>query len=198
VLTYARVADSLGVEMYCIGTEMDNFVDKRPQFWQSLIQQVRKVYRGPLTYADNWGHYRQSPFWESLDYIGVDAYFPLSPEQHPSVAALENGWTKHLEELENFAAKHQKPILFTEIGYRSVDFTADKPWESYRESPENYALQADAYQAFFGKVWPQKWLAGVFFWKWFLYEPHHHDGLDAYSPQTKPAEKVLELGFRKQ
>lgn len=195
VLTYARVADSLQVEMYCIATEMDNFINKRPQFWQSLIEQVRKVYKGPLTYAANWGHYQQPRFWQSLDFIGVDAYFPLSKDPRPSLQMIREGWTPHLKQLEDFAAQHQKPILFTELGYRSMDYATDKPWESHRAAPENQTVQADAYAAFFGEVWPRQWLAGVFIWKWFLYEPHHHDGLDAYSPQTKLAEKSLYHGF---
>ncbi|HAK80441.1 MAG TPA: hypothetical protein DCM71_26955 [Runella sp.] len=197
ILTNARIADSLKVELLCIGTEMDNFTQKRPGFWKNLIKEVRTMYRGQLTYADNWNHYPKNPFWNDLDFIGIDAYFPLSAEKHPSIATLQKGWKSHLEELENFAGKHQKPILFTEIGYRSVDFATEKPWESHDEKPENLALQADAYQAFFNEVWPRKWLAGAFAWKWFLQQPKRQFHRDTFSPQFKPAETVLQNAFGK-
>jgi len=194
VLTNAHLADSMKVELFCIATEMDNFARKRATFWRALIKQVREIYHGPLTYADNWNHYSRNPFWADLDFVGVDAYFPLSTEKQPSVATMQKGWKLHLEELEDFAAKLQKPVLFTEFGYRSVDFAADKPWESHEEKPENNALQADAYRAFFNEVWPRKWLVGAFAWKWFLHQPRNFHR-DTYSPQQKPAEIVLREGF---
>jgi hypothetical protein len=196
VLANAHVADSMKVELYCIATEMDNFARKREAFWKNLIKQVRQIYHGPLTYADNWNHYPRNPFWAELDYVGVDAYFPLSSEKHPTVEKLQQGWRTHLEELESFAAKIQKPVLFTEFGYRSVDFATDKPWESHDDKPANDLLQADAYRAFFKEVWPKKWLVGAFAWKWFLHQPRNFHR-DAFSPQDKPAEKVLKEEYGK-
>lgn len=197
ILTNAHLADSMKVELFCIATEMDNFARTRTAFWRGLIKEIRQIYKGPLTYADNWNHYNRNPFWADLDFVGVDAYFPLSSEKQPSVETMQKGWKAHLEELEDFAAKLQKPILFTEFGYRSVDFAADKPWESNDDKPENNALQADAYRAFFKEVWPQKWLVGAFAWKWFLHQPRQPRRFhrDSYSPQEKPAEGVLRGGF---
>lgn len=195
ILTNAGVADSLKVELLCIGTEMDNFARKRPEFWRSLIKKIRTIYSGPLTYADNWNHYPKNPFWQDLDFIGIDAYFPLSTEKHPSVESLQKGWQSHLEEIEEFASKFQKPVLFTEIGYRSVDFATEKPWESQNDKVENLAIQADAYRAFFKEVWPKKWLVGAFAWKWFLQPPRRQFYHDAFSFQEKPAEAVLKEGY---
>ncbi|AXE16984.1 hypothetical protein DR864_04170 [Runella rosea] len=196
ILTNARIADSMKVDLFCIATEMDNFAFKRAPFWRSMIRQVREIYKGPLTYADNWNNYPRNPFWADLDFIGVDAYFPLSSEKHPSVETLQKGWLTHLDELEEFAAKLQKPILFTEFGYRSVDFATEKPWESHDTKTDNPNLQADAYRAFFKEVWPRKWLAGAFAWKWFLHQPPNRHR-DAFSPQQKPAEAVLREEFGK-
>ncbi len=198
ILANAHLADSMKVELFCIATEMDNFVRKRASFWRSIIKQTRQIYHGALTYADNWNHYHRNPFWADLDYIGVDAYFPLSSEKHPSVETLQKGWKTHLEGLEELAATLQKPVLFTELGYRSVDFATTKPWESYQESPQNHELQADAYRAFFREVWDKQWLVGMFAWKWFLHRPRRfHGDRDSYSPQDKPAEQVLKLEFGK-
>ncbi|MFN4146078.1 MAG: glycoside hydrolase family 113 [Runella sp.] len=198
IITYAKMADSLDVELFCIATEMDNFIRKRTPFWKALIKQVRTIYKGPLTYADNWNHYDKNPLWGDLDLIGVDAYFPLSAENQPSITDLQKGWRPHLRDLEKFAAQWQKPILFTEFGYRSTDFSTHKPWESYQQLPENQQLQADAYRAFFKEVWPQKWLAGAFVWKWFL-QKNIGEGYrgDNFTPQGKMAQSVLADSFRR-
>jgi len=53
IMTYAHIADSLSVDLLCIGTEFRIAVRERPEFWYDLIKEIRKVYRGNLTYAAN-------------------------------------------------------------------------------------------------------------------------------------------------
>ncbi len=69
------------------------------------------------------------PFWSELDYIGVDAYFPISLEESPTLEQLETGWQPLAKELEAFSDPYQRPILFTEYGYRSATQCAGKHWE---------------------------------------------------------------------
>ena len=78
IITYAEMAEETKSELFCIGTELEQFVLMRPDFWKGLIAKVRLVYSGKLTYAANWDEYPRVPFWQDLDYIGIDAYFPLS------------------------------------------------------------------------------------------------------------------------
>jgi hypothetical protein len=35
----------------------------RPKYWQELILEIRKVYKGKLTYAANWDEFKRVPFW---------------------------------------------------------------------------------------------------------------------------------------
>ena len=49
ILLYAKLAQETEVELYCIGTELYNFVKERPQFWAALIPEVRSIYTGKLT-----------------------------------------------------------------------------------------------------------------------------------------------------
>ncbi|WP_247232243.1 glycoside hydrolase family 113 [Telluribacter sp. SYSU D00476] len=191
LLEFARVADSTDAEIYCIATEMQNFVAKRPQFWHRIIREIKGIYKGQLTYAENWDTYQNVPFWDQLDYIGVDAYFPLSEKQHPSVAELRKGWQTHLKAMGAYAGKHQKPVLFTEYGYRSADYAARKPWETDQSQPENEQLQVAAYQALFEEVWGREWMAGGFVWKWFPGLEKGRKARDWYSPQHRPAEQTL-------
>ncbi|AFK01599.1 hypothetical protein Emtol_0445 [Emticicia oligotrophica DSM 17448] len=204
LIDYAKVADSCKIEVYCIATEFENFVEKRPEFWHKIIKEIRGIYKGQLTYAENWDCYEKVPFWNELDFVGVDAYFPLADEQHPQLNTIKKGWYEHRKKLEKFSSKIQKPILFTEIGYQSTDFTTHKPWESYTQHADNDPLQADAYRAFFEEMWQEQWLAGCFIWKWFpemkreKEEKRQHKFRDRYTPQGKAGELVLKEFFKKQ
>lgn len=66
LLTMAHIADTCEVELLCIGTELAGFVQERPDFWSSLIQEIRRIYDGPLTYAENWDSYANVPFGGTL------------------------------------------------------------------------------------------------------------------------------------
>ncbi|MEP0479622.1 MAG: glycoside hydrolase, partial [Nonlabens sp.] len=90
IMRFAQVAAQENIEMFCIGTELDSFVKARPAYWQKLIKNIRKIYKGKLTYAGNWDSYKYVSFWDQLDYIGVDAYFPMSEEKTPDHNTITN------------------------------------------------------------------------------------------------------------
>ncbi|WP_350286276.1 glycoside hydrolase TIM-barrel-like domain-containing protein [uncultured Croceitalea sp.] len=193
ILTYADLAQEVNAEVYCIGTELEEFVKARPTFWSSLIDKVKKTYTGKLTYAANWDEYTRTPFWDTLDFIGVDAYFPLSDAQSPTKEELSKGWQKWKVKLKALSEEKQKPILFTEFGYRSMDYTAKKPWlVDENDMGVNLQGQADATQVIFDEFWNEDWFAGGFVWKWFI----HHErsggvGDNRFTPQNKPSEVVI-------
>ena len=192
VLTYARICDSLDVDLFCIATEYRKAVVQRPDYWVKLIQKVRRIYSGPITYAANWDNYMNVPFWNLLDYIGVDAYFPLSEQKTPGVNELMLSWQKELQNLERFSRENQRKVLFTEYGYRSCDYAAHKQWESHDGKSVNLPAQENSYRALYTSVWRKEWMAGGFLWKWFADDskaggPQNWD----FTPQNKPAEKVI-------
>jgi hypothetical protein len=197
ILTYAKLAKEINVEIYCIGTELEEFVKARPDYWKKLIPQVREIYNGKLTYAANWDEYTRTPFWKDVDYIGVDAYFPLTEAQNPTKEEMSNGWQKWKTKMAQLSAEVDKPILFTEFGYRSMDYTAKKPWLIDRnEMDVNLQAQADALSVTFEEFWNEDWFAGGFIWKWFL---HHEDvggsENNRFTPQNKPAEAVIRAHY---
>jgi hypothetical protein len=193
IMQYAKVAEETHTELFCIGTELENFVAHRPDFWNNLIEKIRTVYNGKLTYAANWNEYTKTPFWNQLDYIGIDAYFPLSDVQTPTLADCKAGWQKHKSEIKTYSEKFNKPILFTEFGYRSVDYSAKAPWVSDREMVNvNMQAQLNATQALFDEFWDEDWFAGGFIWKWF----HNHEKVggesdNQFTPQNKPVEGIV-------
>ena len=193
ILTYAKAAEELNAEILCIGTELEQFVKNRPEFWQKLIKQIRAVYKGKLTYAANWDEFKRITFWGELDYIGIDAYFPLSENKTPTVQDFEEGWQDHKKEIMNVHKQYKKPVLFTEFGYRSIDFSGKKPWKANRvRGAINLEAQVNGLQAIHNQFWKEDWFAGGFVWKWF----HVHERVggekdNRFTPQNKPAEKLL-------
>ncbi len=195
ILHYARLAERLGIEALCIGTELRQTVVHRPDDWRRIIAAIRAVYSGELTYAANWyQEYLEVPFWDRLDYVGIQAYFPLTARERPSLAELRSGWQAHLAEIEALQRRVGKPVLFTEIGYKSTPGATAEPWrwlksDEYESLPVDLELQADAYRAFFEVFWPRPWVAGAYFWKWFPVAPAPDN--PGFTPQGKPAERVL-------
>ncbi len=193
ILLYAALAQETKSEIFCIGTELEKFIKKRPEYWNNLIIEVKKIYKGKLTYAANWNEFKSTPFWSELDYIGVDAYFPVSDAKTPSVKQCIQGWEQHKKVIKELSKKHNKQILFTEFGYRSVDYTGKEPWKSDRSmTTVNIEAQTNATQALFETFWREDWFAGGFIWKWF----HNHDKVGGhdnsqFTPQNKPVEQTL-------
>lgn len=198
ILTYAKLAQETKAEILCIGTELEQFVSHRPDYWKELIGKIRKVYKGKLTYAANWDEYKRTPFWEHLDFVGIDAYFPLSESKTPTVEELKEGWQNWKIKMKEVSGISGKPILFTEYGYRSMDFTAKKPWLVDRnQEGVNLDGQANAKRAIFEEFWGEDWFAGGFVWKWFI----NHDRAggfedNRFTPQNKPAEEVIRLYYK--
>lgn len=199
ILTFAKVAEEEKAASFCIGTEWKKFVAERPDFWHQLIPKVRAVFSGELTYAANWDCYHLMPFWKELDYIGIDAYFPLSDAKSPTEGDLMRGWDKHFENIKKLSESTGKPVVFTEFGYRSMDYNANEPWDSGKKSGVNLSAQTTAYQAIFKKFWNQPWFKGGFLWKWYDY--HTKAGgkqNNAFTPQNKPVQKLIEEWYKKQ
>ena len=196
IIDFAQVADSLQVEHFCIGVELKQVVIDRPAYWESLIDSIRSRYSGNLTYAANWDNYSFIPFWSKLDFIGVEAYFPLSEEKTPSIQSLVTSWKPIKKELETFSAKLNKPILFTEFGYRNIDFTGRQPWNTEGNATRNDQGQGNAYSAIFETYWSESWFAGGYLWKWY---PNHEEigkkKNNRFTPQNKPAEQVISNFF---
>ena len=77
ILSQAALAERSGVEILVIGTELVGMCKYTAQ-WKEIIGKVREVYGGKLTYAAEGMNAKNIKFWDVLDYIGIDAYFPLS------------------------------------------------------------------------------------------------------------------------
>lgn len=201
IMTFARLAEEEGVEMFCVGTELKQITIERPDYFGRLADSVRTVFSGLVTYASNWDNYEAIQFWDKMDMVGVDGYFPLLDDDTPEVEALVKAWDGDKKRLQAMSEKYKKPILFVEWGYLSVDKSGWRTWEleaNLRERPLNMQAQANCYEAIFQALWDEPWFAGGFAWQWYA---HHLEagGLQDkdHTPQNKPAMEIMKREYGK-
>ena len=205
VLHYATLAQQYGVEELCLGAEMFNMTSSasnasNTSFWNSLIGQVKGVYSGLLTYSAQHSYPREAEtieFWNLLDYAGLAAYYPLAADSaDPSVEELKSAWaTIDSQVLGPLYQQIGKPIMFTEIGYRSMDDTHIDPWDWGRSGAANEAEQAQNYEALFSYWNDVPYMAGVHLWDWSSDPNAGGPGDTNYTPQNKQAEQVMTQWF---
>jgi hypothetical protein len=196
VLHYAKISDSLQVDMFCIGIELGAAVKQRPNYFSTLIADVKAIYKGKITYAANWDDFDKFPFWNRLDFIGIDAYFPLVNAANPTIAALQTAWKPHIAKMDALHKQVKKPIIFTEYGYRNTDSCTAEPWKENVRTTNNDA-QAIAYEALFKSVTTKAWFMGGFVWKWYGDVYYRNAARPDYTPQLKPAEAVITKWYGK-
>ena len=197
IMHYVDIARKEKVEMFCIGTELSTAATVKGYLWNDLIKKVRSKYKGQLTYAAHWDRYMDIRFWDQLDYIGINAYFPLTEEQEPTYDELLAGWTKWVDEMETFQKQVGKPIIFPEIGCASADGAAIRPWEHVPRSEVNLELQEDYYRALLNTFWGKEWFYGMYWWYWGTNVNMGGKYNRGFTPQNKPAEKVVDSWYSK-
>ncbi|MFO0579946.1 MAG: hypothetical protein U1A78_38735 [Polyangia bacterium] len=155
---------------------------------------------GKLVYAANWDEVGRISFWDALDFIGVQFYAPLAEAPDAPEPVMAQRLSGHLDAIEQVARRMRRPVVFTEVGYKSVRATAVQPhlWPEHlpRGALEvSEAAQAQAYRVFLGGIRPRDWVAGVYIWKWFSNPESQEEGASGFSPRGKPAESVLRAAF---
>lgn len=177
---YARLATKIHADVFCVGGEFSKLTPDEAA-WRQLIAHVRKLYPGPLVYAANFGsEFEGVKFWDALDYIGLQEYYPL-PEDLSTDEVVRR--------VEAVQEKFGKPVIFTEVGFPSLENANRKPWDDApgRISPQ---LQARCYDAIFQAFYPKPWFQGMYWWK---VETNGSGGPadGSHSPWGKPAMDVL-------
>ncbi|MCW2513835.1 MAG: hypothetical protein JWR11_2877 [Mycobacterium sp.] len=189
---YASLAQQNSVDEFAVGTELKALSSDRTQ-WLAVVQDVRGRYHGPLTYAAHHSEYPTVAFWDAVDLVGVDAYWPLSSHPTADVSQLEAAFAPIRDDLAAFAARVGRPILFTEAGFPSQAGSVTAPWDVRLSDQPADDEQASAYEALLATFTGQPWWAGVFWWVWTIQHTSRIDPrseLD-HSVEGKPAESVL-------
>ena len=150
-------------DAFVVGTELDGTLGEESA-WRSLISAVRAVHPGHLTYAANWDRHAEVPFWDALDAVGIQAYFPLvEHDRAPTEAELDAAWDRILAEMAAVERRTGKPVVFTELGYDAGSTAAREPWRSGSDDPE---LQRRLLDHALTRIADSS-VRGAFLWKWF-------------------------------
>src|SRR6185295_9127985 len=165
ILHHAFLARWAGADLFSVGVELSRTVEREAE-WRELIAAVRLFFPGAVTYSGNWyGDLEGVRFWDRLDFIGIDAYFPLSDSPQAKHADLARGAAVVAGRLAAAARRSGRPVLLTEVGFAARRGAWVAPHVEGGEYSE--ADQALAYQALFKALDHQPWLAGTFVWKAF-------------------------------
>ena len=165
LLGYARLAREERCELFSVGTELALLTAPAHWgAWRALIAGVRAEYTGPLTYAANWHSVELVGFWRDLDYIGVDAYYPILGGTNHKLLRL--GWLPIEASLHAISAANGRPILFTEFGLSSQKGANKKPWDYGNFGALDLGVQAAYIQTFLDTFQSKTFVAGFLNWAW--------------------------------
>lgn len=191
---YASLASSHDATMFVAGTELKT-LSSETERWREVIQAVRDRFVGPVTYAANWDEVDQVQFWDELDAIGVDAYYPLTPDDGstPTLASLTKAWQEIATRLQATSEQWDRPVILTEVGYPSQVGATVKPFE-VTDQPADQDIQVLAYRAVFKVLSGSDWLQGISWWSWRA-DPAPEEKLAIdYTPEGKKAQGEMARG----
>ncbi len=216
---YAAMGERLGVEILCLGTELESMTHADPEGlpdperrWRRLIANVRSIYSGKLTYScavmGSWNSPFSSPenvtFWDALDYIGMEFYRGLSNSFDPSLETLKEGVRDTFARFAKpLVEKYGRPILIPEMGPMQCDGANMRPYMPFAPTSLSSDLEehADIYEAVISVVEELAaeggFIAGIYLWNGMLVYPDEDPAPDPLGTCTTtaiwgtPAEEVI-------
>jgi hypothetical protein len=192
ILDYARLAQREHVDAFGVGSEL-NSLEAESERWLRLISQVRQIYSGLVTYSSTSGNGYPAGFASALDFLGIDAYYPMGVQAGTTVQDLELAWRPWTAVIEQIKAASGKPVAITEIGTPSRAGSYLTPWTLQPGAPLDLEAQSRYYQASCDV------LAGVvpaLYWWYATLDPSLTPLRDTgYNPTGKPAEREITKCF---
>ena len=116
---------------------------------------------------------------------------PLSTKQNPSDKDLDQGAKKIMDQIEKVSKHFDKPVLFTEVGFRSVERPWLHPHEEANGQSYSEEAQARCYKALLANTKGRDWLLGLYWWKWPSYIPYAKERRTSFTPCGKSAGVIL-------
>jgi glycosyl hydrolase family 113 len=106
MLGYARLAQTDHLAGFDIGSELDS-MEPNTAYWQNLVNSTRTVFVGQVTYSSNWAK-SYTVFGSSLDFINIDAYFPLNRPVTATAQDLAGAWQPWIDRMARIARSFRK------------------------------------------------------------------------------------------
>lgn len=193
MVTYAALATQAQVNTLDLGTELHS-MESYASAWDSLVNNVRGVYKGDLTYSSNWSTTLSPALASHLAFVAVDAYYPLTAVVKPSQSQLIQAWqAKAIPDLLSRSRAAHKPLVISEIGIIPFDGVLATPWFWTSSMAYDPAIQANYYVAACAAL--KSSVAGLYWWQVGLTHPQPpHGGFDPLViPATEQALKECYL-----
>lgn len=194
---YAFLAEIHNIDALCIGVEFTKATLKQGDRWREMIKRTRGLYGGKITYAANWGaEFENIEFWDELDFIGLNCYYPLSKKDQPTDEELKAKFDTIKTKVNKVYSRFKKPIVFTEIGFRSINM----PWKNpHAEGDDSFneEHQKRCYEIVFNGIDNAPWCKGILWWKFPSYLEYRGKENSAFTPNNKKAEAVVSKWFLK-
>ncbi len=196
---FAILSEMYMIPILSMGNELSKATLGHEEKWIELASNIRSFYSGKITYGANWGNeFENLSFWNHFDYIGISQYYPISKKDDPTDRELIEGAKNVINKIEKIHERFNKPLIFTEVGYRN----SKAPWKSFYEKEgrrkKNPDSQVRAYKALLEAIKGKEWLAGIYFWKWPSYLNYPFETREEiYTPVFNPAEEIVKEEFKK-
>lgn len=199
VLAWARDAQAAGVDAFSVGVECKSFSGRFGPFWTRLIADVRAAFDGWLTYSANWDEAEDVLFWDQLDVVGINAFYPLADHDDATFEEYVEGAVRAATAVGDLSETLDMPVLFVEVGYTTRENAAVRPW-LWPDGMENVVVsegeQARALLASFRGFLPHDWFVGFFVWRYYAdLDDVSQEAIWGFSPHGKSAEPLLERVF---
>jgi hypothetical protein len=200
VLAWARDAATAGADALSIGVECKSWSGRFGEYWRSLIAEVRAVFPGLLTYSANWDEVDGVLFWDQLDLIGVNAFYPLADREGATYAEYLQGARRARDLLRETVVALDMPVVFVEVGYTTRRGAAVQPWlwpDEMTAVVVDEDEQARAFAAVFEVFLPERWFAGFFVWRYYAdLDDVSQEAIWGFSPHAKRAERLLSAAMQ--
>lgn len=154
---WAELADRVEADVLVIGTQLDQLVGET-ESWNAVIEDVRSVFDGRLTYAANTPYGIENvTFWDELDLIGVENTLETEPG---SAAAIQKALQDSLSVFETPATDTGKQVLFTFLGFPDRADAA-RVYSADAHGARDLAAQAAAAEGTLRALAGRRWMAGA-------------------------------------
>lgn len=152
-------------------------------------------------------------FWNELDAVGIDVYRSLASRnqviptaQSDLVKLLKLRTDSFATQMDNIFSQisltvgAEKPVIFKELGFRSVELGFIDPFAYAGSGTVNVAHQAAAFQAYYESYWEPgwSWFQGFNFWEISLDPTKEGPNDNGFSPVGKAeSEEIVKKYFLK-
>ncbi|MDR0411893.1 MAG: hypothetical protein LBH75_07985 [Treponema sp.] len=178
IVRYAALAAEIKADMLMIGCELVQS-ERKDGYWRTLVEKVRTVYQGEITY--NTDKYQEDAvsWWDAVDYISSSGYYPVDQ------------WDENLDRIETVVRRFKKPFFFAECGCPSRSGSSFIPNDWTRKGELNLEEQAVYYTTMFEKAIVRPWVQGFVCWAHLETYARFPIINDDYSVFGKPASQAV-------